>query len=144
MLLWTVDCGGLYWKLSQFSNIFDESEVGNFIFFSQMLNYEQTIKKILCVSWLVITLARVKIRDLGPGQQHHDVNIFQICCFRFSWSDQQHFLEKRNESNWPKINDHTIGWQNLSPLSHPNATLAPQARHARASGKNLKYVTLAT
>ena len=31
-------------------------------------------------------------------------------------------------------NDLTIGWQNLNPLSHTNATLAPQARQARASG----------
>ena len=36
-----------------------------------------------------------------------------------------------------------IGWQNLNLLSHPNATLAPQARQARASGENLKYATLA-
>ena len=40
-------------------------------------------------------------------------------------------------------NDLTIGWQNLNPLSRPNATLAPQARKARASGENLNYVTLA-
>ena len=40
-------------------------------------------------------------------------------------------------------NDHTIGWKNLNLLSHPNnATLAPQARQARASGGNLKYLTL--
>ena len=38
-----------------------------------------------------------------------------------------------------KYNDLTIGWQKLNPLSHPNATLAPQAR---ASGENLNYVTL--
>ena len=36
-----------------------------------------------------------------------------------------------------------MGWQNLNPLSHPNATLAPQTRQARASGENLNYVTLA-
>ena len=40
-------------------------------------------------------------------------------------------------------NDLTIGWQGLNLLSHPNATLAPQARQARASGENLNYVTLA-
>ena len=40
-------------------------------------------------------------------------------------------------------NDLTIGWQNLNLLSHPNTTLAPQARQARPSGKNLNYVTLA-
>ena len=34
------------------------------------------------------------------------------------------------------------GWQNLNPLSHPNTTLAPQERQARASGENLNYVTL--
>ena len=28
-------------------------------------------------------------------------------------------------------------------LSHPNATLAPQARQERASGENLNYVRLA-
>ena len=39
-------------------------------------------------------------------------------------------------------NDHTIGWQKLNLLSHPNATLALQARQARASGENLNYVTL--
>ena len=41
------------------------------------------------------------------------------------------------------LNDLTIGCQNINPLSHPNATLAPQARQARASGENLNYVTLA-
>ena len=35
-----------------------------------------------------------------------------------------------------------MGWQNWNPLSHPNATLAPQARQARTSGENLNYVTL--
>ena len=33
----------------------------------------------------------------------------------------------------------TIGWQNLNPLSHPNAILAP---NARASGEDLNYITL--
>ena len=33
--------------------------------------------------------------------------------------------------------------QKLNPLSHPNATLAPQTRQVRASGENLNYVTLA-
>ena len=36
-------------------------------------------------------------------------------------------------------NDLTIGWQNLNLLSHPNATQAPQARQARASGEILNY-----
>ena len=40
-------------------------------------------------------------------------------------------------------NDHTIGWQSLNLLSHPNATLVPKARQARASGENLNYMTLA-
>ena len=44
----------------------------------------------------------------------------------------------------PQLNDLTKGWQNLNPLSHPNATLVPQARQARASGENLNYTTLAT
>ena len=39
-------------------------------------------------------------------------------------------------------NDLTIGWQNLNLLSHPNATQAPRARQAWASGENLNYVTL--
>ena len=39
--------------------------------------------------------------------------------------------------------DLTIGWQNLNLLSHPNTTLVPQARIARASGENLNYTTLA-
>ena len=43
-----------------------------------------------------------------------------------------------------QLNDLTIGWQNLNPLSHPNATLAPQARQGRTSGENLNYETLAT
>ena len=30
--------------------------------------------------------------------------------------------------------------QNLNPLSHPNATLVPQSRQARASGENLNYL----
>ena len=41
------------------------------------------------------------------------------------------------------INDLTIGWQNLNQLSHPNTTLAPQARQARTSGENLNYLTIA-
>ena len=40
------------------------------------------------------------------------------------------------------INDHTVGWQNSNPLSHPNATLALQAMQARASGENLNYETI--
>ena len=52
------------------------------------------------------------------------------------------FKVKHNESR-STINDLTIGWQKLNPLSHPNATLAPQARKASVSGKNLNYVTLA-
>ena len=39
-------------------------------------------------------------------------------------------------------NDLTIEWENLNPLIHPKATLAPYARQARASGENLNYVTL--
>ena len=36
-----------------------------------------------------------------------------------------------------EYNDLTRGWQNLNLLSHPiNATLAPQARQAKASGEN--------
>ena len=42
-----------------------------------------------------------------------------------------------------QANDLTIRWQNLNPLSQPNATLAPQARQAKASGENLNYMTLA-
>ena len=68
------------------------------------------------------------------------------------------FLEEIVVCWWPRIihfpfvvqyeittggNDHTIGWQKLNLLCHPNATLAPQARQARASGENLNYVTLA-
>ena len=45
---------------------------------------------------------------------------------------------------WLTLNDLTIGWQNFNPLSHPNATLAPQARQARASGENFNYMTLAS
>ena len=37
-------------------------------------------------------------------------------------------------------NDLTIEWQNLNPLSHPNATLAPQTRQARASDEILSYL----
>ena len=33
-------------------------------------------------------------------------------------------------------NDLTVGWKNLNQLSHPNATLAPQAR---PSGEILNY-----
>ena len=43
----------------------------------------------------------------------------------------------------PIIDNLTIGWQKLNLLSHPNATLAQQARQARASGEFLNYVTLA-
>ena len=38
------------------------------------------------------------------------------------------------------LNDLTVGWQKLNPLSHPDATLATQAR---TSGENLDYDTLA-
>ena len=33
-----------------------------------------------------------------------------------------------------------IGWQNLNPLSHPNAIQAPQASQARPSGEILNYL----
>ena len=33
--------------------------------------------------------------------------------------------------------------EKINLLSQPNATLAPQARQAKASGENLNYVTLA-
>ena len=42
-----------------------------------------------------------------------------------------------------ELNDHTLGWLNSNLLSHPNATLAPQARQAMASGENFNYMTLA-
>ena len=41
---------------------------------------------------------------------------------------------------WTNGNDLTIGWKNLNPLSHLNATLA---RQAKARSENLNYVTLA-
>ena len=41
---------------------------------------------------------------------------------------------------WCLRNDDTIGLQKFDLLSHPNATLAPQAR---ASGENLNYMPLA-
>ena len=41
-----------------------------------------------------------------------------------------------------RLNDLTIGWQNINPLSHPSATVVPQIRQARASGENLNYMTL--
>ena len=53
------------------------------------------------------------------------------------------FFQTLIKINEVGCNDHTIGWQNLNPLRHPNATLAPQARQARASGENLNYATLA-
>ena len=40
-------------------------------------------------------------------------------------------------------NDLTIGWQKINLLSHPNATIAPHSRQARASGEILNYTTLA-
>ena len=55
-------------------------------------------------------------------------------------------MRKEAEPGWcgaAPVNDLTIGWQNLNPLSHPNATLEPQARQVRASDENLNYVTLA-
>ena len=45
-----------------------------------------------------------------------------------------------NISQQSRVKDLTIGWQNLNPLSHPNATLAPRARQARPSGENLNYL----
>ena len=38
---------------------------------------------------------------------------------------------------WTNGNDFTMGWPNLNPVSHPNATLAPKVRQARVSGENL-------
>ena len=40
------------------------------------------------------------------------------------------------------IYDLTRGLQNLNMLSHPNATLAPQARQARVSDENLSCMIL--
>ena len=50
-----------------------------------------------------------------------------------------------NISQQSRANDLTIGRQNLNQLSHPNATLAPKARQARASGENFElHDTIAT
>ena len=62
-------------------------------------------------------------------------NIFGLELFIGLWP-------RREARTLPRINDLTIGWPNSNPLSHSNATLAPQARQARASGENLNYVTL--
>ena len=48
-------------------------------------------------------------------------------------------MKLRYSMDLDQSNDLTIGWQNLNPLSHPNATLVPQARQARPSGENLNY-----
>ena len=45
-----------------------------------------------------------------------------------------------NSASQDSSNDLTIGYSNLKPLSHTNATLAPQAR---VSGEILNYTTLA-
>ena len=54
-----------------------------------------------------------------------------------------HVSEQCGYLNPHLTNDHTIGYSNLNMLSHSNATLAPQANQARASGENLNYLTLA-
>ena len=55
-------------------------------------------------------------------------------------------MRKEAEPGWcgaAQVNDHTTEGLNLNLLSHPNATLEPQARQVRASDENLNYVTLA-
>ena len=55
-------------------------------------------------------------------------------------------LSEKEETNWETQDvrdDFTIGWQNLNLHSHTDATLAPQARQARASNENLNCTTLA-
>ena len=69
--------------------------------------------------------------------------IFWTCLRDFRKSHQIKFLAFVLIISWSLTNDHTIGWQNLKPLSYPNATLVPQARQARPSGENLNYMTLA-
>ena len=54
-------------------------------------------------------------------------------------SDRQQDLQSPQRSVWRYCNDLTTGWQNLNPLSHPNATLAPQARQAKLSSEILNY-----
>ena len=53
--------------------------------------------------------------------------------WQWCWHDtrQYHTVE---------TNDPTIGWQYLNLLSHPNATIVPQARQARPSDENLNYL----
>ena len=49
----------------------------------------------------------------------------------------------RHRCNWcSRGNEITIWKQNWNPLSHPNGTLAPQARLVKVSGKNLNYMTI--
>ena len=55
-----------------------------------------------------------------------------------SSSGPEQMLSLDSWSQWSYIERHKS-----NPLSHPNETLAPQARHARVSGENLNYVTLA-
>ena len=54
-------------------------------------------------------------------------------------------MRKEAEPGWcgaAQVNDHTTEGLNLNLLSHPNATLEPQARQVRASDENLNYVIL--
>ena len=42
-----------------------------------------------------------------------------------------------------RLNDLTIGWQNLNPLSHPKCNTSTTSKASKGSGDNLNYVTLA-
>ena len=88
--------------------------------------------------WLAHEILRLKINNTGILFQFVFIiakgeNYF--CLLKISVSN---CVSWSNQCVWG--NDHTIGWQNWNPLSHPIATLALQAR---ASGENFNYMTLA-
>ena len=68
-------------------------------------------------------------------------------CFEWMWDIMCFVINTELKSSVPvwydeciELNDLTIGWQNLNLLSHPTATLVPQARQARPSGETTHWV----
>ena len=136
-----------YWVLKQspqFDDLMLRISWGYQISWSIVCDDSDCVRMNVCNEWSVL--------------YHHNVSRCQWC---WVWSRQcvtaalvtvslftlhhcHHHPFTPSHAHQPaSTNDLTTGWQNLNPLSHPNATLAPQARQTRASGGNLNYVTLA-
>ena len=71
--------------------------------------------------------------NMAPAQYYRPV--------RLKYFSLMTSCDDKYDLTWSQWSYYRMAKFNL--LSHPNPTLAPQARQARASGENLNYLTLA-